>query len=1080
MVTQNLESRLDRFYHEVNTVILSRQNPITGLLPASTAINDHGDYTDAWVRDNVYSILAVWGLAMAYRKTDADQGRTYALEHSVVKLMRGLLFSMMRQAHKVEKFKQNQMLLDALHAKYSTTTGDTVVSDDGWGHLQIDATSLFLVMLAQMTTSGLSIVFTQDEVDFVQNLVYYIGRAYRTPDYGIWERGNKINHGSVELNASSIGMAKAALEAMSGLNLFGTKGSKASVIHVLPDEIARCRMTLKALLPRESMSKEVDSALLSVISYPAFAIEDPDLVERTRQKIIDRLQGNHGCIRFLRDGHQTVIEDGSRLHYEPTELKAFEHIECEWPLFFTYLALDGIFRGDRTQAEFYLNKLNEVAIERDGIQLLPEVYYIPDDAIEAEKAKPKSQTRLPNDNLPLVWAQSLYYLAQMLNEGVLTTADIDPLNTHTRIGYVRKATVQIALLAEDEALQTRLAAYNIPTQTQSQVEPVQVRPARDLALAYTQLGINEKLGLSGRPMRMMRSLTTSKVFQIRDRTMVFLPAFLDEQKFYLTLDYHFLVSTIRSELAYIHRHWRQLGRPIVTLLLTHDMLDRGQDALLGLMQQFQDGQCGDVPITVGRLNQLMLTSGRDRLDFLPELETLTFLDLNHLRQYLNYKADVTKPLGRLQEFALEFETDPITLISKLRDSENLYEQIEILDGLVKLKGLIFNTGIAGPDQPVMVGRLIEEIYNKASHGDPNGQPYWGIVRRAAGLLDKIDVSLSDAVTDILVRQKQIAVGRSYSEDALITKPLPVYELLDKLRNFCREDIRDRVLTQEILLYLSLLLKAEPELFRNLLTVRVGYLILLLTSDLAQSQHITQDEAYEALMQLAPYTIFDRLRQILEGYDTMNQTLLSQESLHIKVSDSLGSRLKTQAINWVVTQTPALADQDDWQRMRQREGARGRVPENFYSNVWSVLEHCQGLVIGDKLDRRHRLESHVLLSEMTPGEASFALQVEHLLNKIQAPEYRHANIEALIKLGTIVQKNPDLRIQEYIVLDVLIGHGVRIAWLNQHPEHLHHYDEHKASAWSHFYQSSPDEVADAIASAMQYLMQLGQDALVSVE
>lgn len=1080
MVTQNLESRLDRFYHEVNTVILSRQNPITGLLPASTAINDHGDYTDAWVRDNVYSILAVWGLAMAYRKTDADQGRTYALEHSVVKLMRGLLFSMMRQAHKVEKFKQNQMLLDALHAKYSTTTGDTVVSDDGWGHLQIDATSLFLVMLAQMTTSGLSIVFTQDEVDFVQNLVYYIGRAYRTPDYGIWERGNKINHGSVELNASSIGMAKAALEAMSGLNLFGTKGSKASVIHVLPDEIARCRMTLKALLPRESMSKEVDSALLSVISYPAFAIEDPDLVERTRQKIIDRLQGNHGCIRFLRDGHQTVIEDGSRLHYEPTELKAFEHIECEWPLFFTYLALDGIFRGDRTQAEFYLNKLNEVAIERDGIQLLPEVYYIPDDAIEAEKAKPKSQTRLPNDNLPLVWAQSLYYLAQMLNEGVLTTADIDPLNTHTRIGYVRKATVQIALLAEDEALQTRLAAYNIPTQTQSQVEPVQVRPARDLALAYTQLGINEKLGLSGRPMRMMRSLTTSKVFQIRDRTMVFLPAFLDEQKFYLTLDYHFLVSTIRSELAYIHRHWRQLGRPIVTLLLTHDMLDRGQDALLGLMQQFQDGQCGDVPITVGRLNQLMLTSGRDRLDFLPELETLTFLDLNHLRQYLNYKADVTKPLGRLQEFALEFETDPITLISKLRDSENLYEQIEILDGLVKLKGLIFNTGIAGPDQPVMVGRLIEEIYNKASHGDPNGQPYWGIVRRAAGLLDKIDVSLSDAVTDILVRQKQIAVGRSYSEDALITKPLPVYELLDKLRNFCREDIRDRVLTQEILLYLSLLLKAEPELFRNLLTVRVGYLILLLTSDLAQSQHITQDEAYEALMQLAPYTIFDRLRQILEGYDTMNQTLLSQESLHIKVSDSLGSRLKTQAINWVVTQTSALADQDDWQRMRQREGARGRVPENFYSNVWSVLEHCQGLVIGDKLDRRHRLESHVLLSEMTPGEASFALQVEHLLNKIQAPEYRHANIEALIKLGTIVQKNPDLRIQEYIVLDVLIGHGVRIAWLNQHPEHLHHYDEHKASAWSHFYQSSPDEVADAIASAMQYLMQLGQDALVSVE
>jgi hypothetical protein len=25
--------------------------------------------------------------------------------------------------------------------------------------------------------------------------VFYVERAYRTPDYGIWERGNKINHG---------------------------------------------------------------------------------------------------------------------------------------------------------------------------------------------------------------------------------------------------------------------------------------------------------------------------------------------------------------------------------------------------------------------------------------------------------------------------------------------------------------------------------------------------------------------------------------------------------------------------------------------------------------------------------------------------------------------------------------------------------------------------------------------------------------------------------------------------------------------------------------------------------------------
>src|SRR4028119_1590036 len=253
-----LKTRLDDYYQQIKAIILNRQNPITGLLPASTAITAHGDYTDAWVRDNVYSILAVWGLGLAYRKLDADGGRTFELEQSVVKLMRGLLFCIMRQAHKVERFKETQSLLDALHAKYNTRTGDVVVGDADRGHLQLDATSLFLLMLAQMTASGLHIIYTIDEVNFVQNLVYYIGRTYRTPDYGIWERGNKINRGNPELNASSVGMAKAAVDAINGLDLFGVRGSQASVIHVLPDEIARSRMTLKSLLPRESSSKEVD------------------------------------------------------------------------------------------------------------------------------------------------------------------------------------------------------------------------------------------------------------------------------------------------------------------------------------------------------------------------------------------------------------------------------------------------------------------------------------------------------------------------------------------------------------------------------------------------------------------------------------------------------------------------------------------------------------------------------------------------------------------------------------------------------------------------------------------------------
>jgi phosphorylase kinase alpha/beta subunit len=39
-----------------------------------------------------------------------------------------------------------------------------------------------------------------------------------------------------------------------------------------------------------------------------------------------------------------------------------------------------------------------------------------------------------------------------------------------------------------------------------------------------------------------------------------------------------------------------------------------------------------------------------------------------------------------------------------------------------------------------------------------------------------------------------------------------------------------------------------------------------------------------------------------------------------------------------------------------------------------MKHCKGLIIGDKLERRNRLDSQLILSEMTPGEKNFALRV----------------------------------------------------------------------------------------------------------
>jgi len=590
-----LRTRLDQYYGQTKSVILDKQHPISGLLPASTAVTVHGNYQDAWVRDNVYSILAVWGLALAYRNLDDDGGRGFELQQRTVKLMRALLRSMMAQSTKVEKFKTTRQPIDALHAKYDTATGNCVVGDDEWGHLQIDATSLYLLTLAQMIASGLEIIWTNEEVSFIQNLVYYIERAYRTPDFGIWERGAKSNSGNVELNASSLGMAKAALEALSGFNLFGAKGSRSSIIHVIPDNIAQSNITLTTMLPRESNTKETDAALLSIIGYPAFAVDDPALADTVRNDIIQKLQGNYGLKRFLRDGHQTAIEDEGRLHYEEQELKEFEHIESEWPLFYTYLYLDALFRDDREQITEYRKRLDTVLVEQNGQKLLPELYFVPEESVEKEREQPGSQKRMPNDNVPLVWAQSLFILGGLLEDELLRPGDLDPLGRR-HIKVPKKPVVQLIFLAEDQALKQELETFGVSTQTLEDISPIQVYRPEDIAAVHAQIGQCHELGLSGRIPRRLKSLSTSRVYMMgKQRAVCLTPSFI-QRDFFLSYDIEFLVSRFKTELSYLHRNWTEVGRPTMTVLLTHNLLDTDRNAFYALMKQIASGEVEGIPV----------------------------------------------------------------------------------------------------------------------------------------------------------------------------------------------------------------------------------------------------------------------------------------------------------------------------------------------------------------------------------------------------------------------------------------------------------------------------------------------------
>ncbi|XP_067441391.1 phosphorylase b kinase regulatory subunit alpha, liver isoform isoform X4 [Thunnus thynnus] len=612
--------RLDGYARLVQETILCHQNPVTGLLPASA------QKKDAWVRDNVYSVLAVWGLGMAYRKNadrDEDKAKAYELEQSVVKLMQGLLQCMMRQVDKVEKFKHTQSTKDCLHAKYDTPTCATVVGDDQWGHLQVDATSIYLLMLAQMTASGLRIISNLDEVAFIQNLVFYIEAAYKVADYGMWERGDKTNQGIPELNASSVGIAKAALEALDELDLFGAHGGPKSVIHVLPDEVEHCQSILCSMLPRASTSKEIDAGLLSVISFPSFAVEDADLVAITKSEIINKLQGRYGCCRFIRDGYRCPKEDPSRLHYDPAELKLFENIECEWPVFWTYLILDGIFNGDHVQVQEYREALEGILIRgKNGIKLVPELYAVPCEKVEEEYSNPHSVDRVALGQLPHMWGQSLYILSCLLAEGFLAPGEIDPLNRRFSTNFKPDVVVQVCVLAETEEIQELLSDHGIKVQLISEVLPIRVIPARILSHVYVRLGNCKKLNLSGRPYRHIGVLGTSKFYEIRNRTYIFTPQFLDQHHFYLALDNQMIVEMLRTELAYLSSCWRMTGRPTLTFPITHSMLVEDGDTIdpciLATLRKLQDGYFAGARVQMSDLSSFQTTSSHTSLSFLDE------------------------------------------------------------------------------------------------------------------------------------------------------------------------------------------------------------------------------------------------------------------------------------------------------------------------------------------------------------------------------------------------------------------------------------------------------------------------------
>uniref|UniRef100_A0A673JTA7 Phosphorylase b kinase regulatory subunit n=1 Tax=Sinocyclocheilus rhinocerous TaxID=307959 RepID=A0A673JTA7_9TELE len=1105
--------KLDNYARIVNQTILRHQDPVTGLLPASK------EQPDAWVRDNVYSILSVWALSLAYRKNadrDEDKAKAYELEQSVVKLMRGILQCIIRQLDKVEKFKYSKNTLDSLHAKYNTKTCATVVGDREWGHLQLDATSVYLLFLAQMTASGLHIVYTQDEVDVVQNLLFYIESAYKVADYGMWERGDKTNQGIPELNASSIGMAKAALEALDDLNLFGAKGGPDSVVHILADDIQHCQSILSSMLPRASTSKEVEAGLLSIISYPAFAVEDMELVNITKEEIISKLQGRYGCCRFLRDGHKTPKEDPNRLYYESAELKLFENIECEWPLFWTYLILDGIFINSPEQVQEYREALEGIMIkQKDGIRLLPELYSVPPDKVDEEYVNPHTVERIPMGKCPLKWGQSLYVLGNLLAEGFLAPGEIDPLNRRFSTIPKPDVVVQVSILAENEDIKALLQKNGIDVETVADIHPIRVQPSRVLSHIYARLGRNERLGLTGRPYRRIGVLGTSKLYIVRNTIFSFTPQFIDHQQFYLALDNKMIVEMLRTDLSYLSSRWRMTGRPTVTFPISQTMLNHEytdlDPAVLATLKKLQDGYFGGARSDneTGKLSEFLTTSCCAHLSFLDSGKTrsnrgwdedddvedgyfrgavhdLSFNDdTDDLAQYLDqlltaavpqrglrveaqakglsrFKAAATKtremvslmnkakelqihnvnmylpnklfhspqPALNLKDFPgqrtshvpevlvssecnLHRDThhggiDYSGLVQALKDTQSLHDQADILYILFKDKGMDWDTQLHG--KVTTVKSLLVELYEKA--GDLR---CWDLIRMISGMLRKKVEELDWACSDLLAHQKHLTVGLPPEpREKTITAPLPPDQLALLIDQASENDITVAILTQEIIVYLAMIIRTQPSLFSEMFRLRIGLIIQVMATELAQSLNCSGEEATESLMKLSPSELKNLLHHILSGKEFGVQRSVEPGtspviSIHevgnvgatkseragiskLKSDMKMFHRLLTCANNFSIS-VGASRDsrQGQWLRRRRLDGALNRVPVGFYQKVWKILQKCHGLSI----------EGFVLPSsttrEMTPGEIKFAVHVERVLNRVPQPEYRQLLVEGILVL-----------------------------------------------------------------------------------
>ncbi len=309
---------------------------------AAAALTVKTGYSRAWLRDNVYASLGL------------EAAGNY---DAVLKTYRALIEVLKKHEFKIDwmiKEPQPKAAYRYIHARYDPVTGDEI--NEEWGNKQNDAIGAILFKIGELVKKG---IIKLDDTDkrIIQKLVHYLNAIeyWKDADNGMWEENE-------EIHASSVGACVAGLIAVK------------DIVEVPDELIQKGKSALNALLPRESVTKETDLALLSLI-YP-YNIVDEKQREAILKNVEEKLLREKGVIRYAEDKYYS------------------NGLEAEWTMGLAWLAIIYKQLGILNKYRYFMEKTFS-AMNNKGE--LPELYY--------------GGTSEHNENTPLGWAQSLYLVA---------------------------------------------------------------------------------------------------------------------------------------------------------------------------------------------------------------------------------------------------------------------------------------------------------------------------------------------------------------------------------------------------------------------------------------------------------------------------------------------------------------------------------------------------------------------------------------------------------------------------------------------------------------------------------------------